>query len=101
KNIYFKPDTTRVLARFFNLSNERKEKVIKRVISLSKSEKEVLLNQILRNFSNRHRSVVEIWERNFKRAMEAPLSKETLESPYTYKEKLLIGAYFTMEYSVE
>lgn len=101
KNIYFKPDTTRVLARFFNLSNERKDKVIKRVISLSKSEKEVLLNQILRNFSNRHRSVVEIWERNFKRAMEAPLSKETLEYPYTYKDKLLIGAYFTMEYSVE
>ena len=101
KNIFFKPDSPRVLARYFNIADKRKEKVIRRVLALTKSETEVALAQLLRNFSNRHRSVVEIWERNFKRALEVSLSKDILDFSFNYKQKLLIGAYFTMEYSVE
>ncbi|MCA5006299.1 glycoside hydrolase family 130 protein [Sphingobacterium bovistauri] len=101
KQIYFMPDSTRVLARYFNLSDDRKEKIIKRVIATSKIEKEQNLNQLLRNFSNRHRSVVEIWEKNFKRSLESGISDELKGYTYSYKEKLIIGACFTMEYSVE
>ena len=78
KNIYFRPDSSRVLARYFNINDERKVKVIKRVLSLTKSETDIALNQLLRNFSSRHRSVVDIWERNFKRCMESPLGDEIL-----------------------
>src|SRR5690606_27627221 len=59
------------------------------------------LNQLLRNFSSRHRSVVDIWERNFKRCMESSLGDEILNYSYSHRQKLLIGAYFTMEYSIE
>ena len=101
KNIIFKPDSTRVLARYFNIGDVRKEKVIKRVLSLTNVEKDTILNQLLRNFSSRHRSVVDVWERNFKRSMETPLSAEIMDYNYNLKERLIIGAYFTMEYSVE
>lgn len=101
KNIYFRPDSSRVLARYFNINDERKVKVIKRVLSLTKSETDIALNQLLRNFSSRHRSVVDIWERNFKRCMESPLGDEILNYSYSNRQKLLIGAYFTMEYSIE
>lgn len=101
KNIYFRPDSKRVLARYFNVSDDRKENIISRVLALSSAEKDNTLNQLLRNFSNRHRSVVEIWEANFKRTIAAVFSTEIAEYSYSFKEKLLIGAYFTMEYSVE
>lgn len=101
KNIIFKPDSTRVLARYFNIGDVRIEKVIKRVLALTSAEKDTILNQLLRNFSSRHRSVVDVWERNFKRSMETPLSAEIMDYNYNLKERLIIGAYFTMEYSVE
>ncbi len=101
KNIYFRPDSKRVLARYFNLSDERKGKVILRILALNKTEKEETLNQLLRNFSNRHRNIIDIWEDNFKKCMRSNLDQNILKYPYLYKDKLLIGAYFTMEYSVE
>lgn len=101
KDIYFRPDSKRVLARFFNVTDERKEKIIHRILALSNAEKEDTLNQLLRNFSNRHRSIVEIWEINYKKCMKSVSSRVLLDYSFTYKEKLLIGAYCTMEYSVE
>lgn len=38
KDIYFKPDPHRVLARYFNLSKEQKEIVIRRVLGPSDLE---------------------------------------------------------------
>ena len=101
KEIYFRPDSKRVLARFFNLSDERKEKVFRRVLGLSKEQTEDALNQLLRNFVRRHRSVVEIWTKNFEKAFESIRAEDLLGYSYSQKQKLVIGAYFTMEYSIE
>lgn len=101
KNIIFKPDSKRVLARYFNLSVERSTKIVYRILKSSKRQKTDMLNQLLRNFSKRHRSVLDIWERNFKRT-EGKLADPILrDREYSHQERLLIGAYFTMEYSVE
>lgn len=100
KNIFFKPDSKRVLARYFNLSNERREKIILRVLNMDKQLQEDTLNQLLRNFSRRHRSVIAVWEKNFKRATENLVLRSGRPN-YSQKEKLLLGAYFTLEYSVE
>lgn len=101
KNIFFKPDSKRVLARYFNLNVERTTKIVYRIINSSKQQKTDMLNQLLRNFSKRHRSVLDIWERNFIRTEGRLLDLELRNRDYTYQEKLLIGAYFTMEYSIE
>ncbi|SUJ14050.1 Domain of uncharacterised function (DUF377) [Sphingobacterium spiritivorum] len=101
KNIFFKPDSRRVLARYFNLSVERSIKIVQRVLKMSKQEKADTLNQVLRNFSKRHRSVVSILEKNYKRTETILREMNIKDEDVTYKEKLLIGAYFTMEYSIE
>jgi len=101
KNIYFKPDSKRVLARYLNLEPERTAKVVQRILQSSKEQKTDLLNQLLRNFSKRHRSIVSIWERNFSRTIDRLQHTPYATNSYTYYEKLLIGAYFTMEYSIE
>ncbi|SKB37702.1 Predicted glycosyl hydrolase, GH43/DUF377 family [Sphingobacterium nematocida] len=101
KNIFFKPDSKRVLARYFNLSVERTTKIVHRILKSSRQQKTDMLNQLLRNFSKRHRSVLDIWERNFKRTEARLLDQELRDREYSQQERLLIGAYFTMEYSVE
>lgn len=101
KNIFFKPDSQRVLARFFAQSPDRTASLIHRIIKLSNEEKQNTLNQLLRGFSKRHRSVIDIWERNFKRSLELLTDHALQKRDYNQQEKLLIGAYFTREYSVE
>src|SRR5690606_22761861 len=101
KNIFFKPDSKRVLARYFNLSVERTTKIVYRILKSSREQKTDMLNQLLRNFSKRHRSALDIWERNFKRTEARLLDQELRDREYSQQERLLIGAYFTMEYSVE
>ncbi|MDM1047744.1 glycoside hydrolase family 130 protein [Sphingobacterium hotanense] len=101
KNIFFKPKLDRVLARRFVLSPERSKKIINRVLSMSETDKESTLNQILRNYARRHRSIINIFERNFTAVdpilKELKISKQSLSD----EERLLIGSYFTMEYSIE
>jgi len=81
-----------VLARFFQLSEERSLKIIKRILGLSRTKQNELFNQILRDFSKRHRSVVSILEKNYKRV--SPLIKKLSieEQDITYQEHLIIGA---------
>ncbi|WP_286736121.1 MULTISPECIES: glycoside hydrolase family 130 protein [Sphingobacterium] len=101
KDIYFKPDKKRVLARFFSLGDDRTIKVLKRILSLNESERKEVFGQVLRSYTKRHRSIVHIFERNFDRIShlleKIPFPKEKLSQI----DKLLIGSYFTMEYSIE
>ena len=101
KDIYFKPDKKRVLARFFSLGEERTIKVIKRTLELTESERKKVFGQVLRSYTKRHRSIINIFERNFERVSylleKIPFPKEKLSQ----LDKLLIGSYFTMEYSIE
>lgn len=101
KNIYFKPDPKRVLARYFSLGNERTIKIVKRVLLLKKDVQEDILRQILRNFSKRHRSIVEVFEKNYNRIKPILDQTADIKKEISFKEKLLIGSYFTMEYSIE
>lgn len=101
KNIYFRPYLDRVLARRFDLGDERSVKIMQRVLALAESDKKELLSQVLRNYAKRHRSIVNVLERNF------GLREHLLQKlPITKKEvseidRLLIGSYFTMEYTIE
>jgi len=102
KPLHFLPDPKRVIARFFFAgSPERVKKIIKRIIQLSEYEALLTLNQILRDFSDRHRNISRIFTRHFNRVY--PLAKELGIEPesLTNARMLLIGAFFTQEYSIE
>src|SRR5688572_15581645 len=101
KNVLFKPDSSRVIARFLSMTRERSMALMNRVISLSKQQQQDMLVQVLRDYSRRHRSISHVFEKHFHRFSDVIGSPDGQQHKFSLVEKLLIGAYFTMEYSIE
>lgn len=101
KDIKFLPDSSRVLARFFNNGEERTEKLVSRILSLDDSTVNRELQHTLRDFAGRHRNISRIFMDHFEnhRPLLKHLGIDT--SKFTESRKLLIGSYSTMEYSIE
>lgn len=82
-------------------NQERTRALIYKVLHMSTEDREKVFDQILRNFSNRHRNITRIFEKNFENVKEIVhglgIDPDTLD----IKKKLTIGAYFTMEFSIE
>ena len=99
---FFSPDPKRVIVRFFMPGGEeRAKKIIKRVLSLPEDDAVQVLNQTLRDFSNRHRNITKIFLKHYER-VSFLFSHIGVDGNTISKEnKLLIGAYFTHEYSIE
>jgi len=98
----FYPDPKRVIARFFFPGpDSRVKKIIKKVIDISDEEAKLTLNQALRSFSDRHRNISKVYIRHFDHVIHfvKQLGYEPDDIP-DFK-KLLIGAFFTNEYSIE
>jgi predicted GH43/DUF377 family glycosyl hydrolase len=93
----FVSDDSRVIARFFDLGEARTRIVIDRVLALDEETVNTLVKRMLDSFSPRHRHLERILERHF-----AEVSR-FVQSPHelTHQRRMLIGAYFTMEYSIE
>jgi len=91
-------DISRVITRL-HLPDDRYRvsKIIQRIISLSEIAAENLLAQIMVDFSGRHENIRHILERNLNEVKDY-LPRDTILSDV---QRALIGAYFTMEYSVE
>lgn len=99
---HFHPDPKRVIVRFFMPGGEsRAKKIINRVIALSENDTTQVLNQTLRDFSNRHRNITKVFYAHYERVTF--LFDELGHNPIhiSKESKLLIGAYFTHEYSIE
>lgn len=71
--------------------------IIKRVLKLSEAEAEKQLKETLFLFADRHRNLEQLLMRSYDRVSEYVIKKETISNT----QKLLIGAFFTMEYSIE
>ena len=94
----FESDDSRVITRFFNVGGEdRTRRVIERVLNLNEAEVEHLYRQVRQRFTDRHRNLDNTFENHFKE-VERYVSYPHL---LTEARRLLIGAYFTMEYSIE
>ena len=88
----------RVITRLHLPSGENRiRKVIKRVLSMDEDEACTLLETILEDFSHRHRYFRENLERNFERVAGFVPDVDQVSK----QRRLLIGMYFTAEYSVE
>jgi len=95
----FYPDPERVIARFFMPGDpERARNIINKVLQLDDGEVHEILTQILMSFSSRHRNISKIFEKHFISVM---LEVDFNPGDMSLERKLLIGSYFTMEYSIE
>ena len=101
KNVMFQPDSSRVITRFFASSEERNAELITKILAMPEKQQQETLIQVLRDFSQRHRSISKAFEKNFNRLGD--IFEKLNIDPLTIStaQKVLIGSYFTMEYSIE
>ena len=96
--IVLKPDAARVLFRPFTpTGDERPLRILARVLALSETDVTDMLAQVLAEFKTRHQRLLDYFLVRYEYVQhllptDQPLSRE---------RKLLIGAYFTHEYSLE
>lgn len=98
-NERLKPDVRKVIPRFFNTGDERSRTLINRVLLLPDSEVEQLLQQLYNEFCSRYSNIALIFEKHFALVERLLTDEERLTA--SKEKKLLIGSYFTMEYSLE
>ena len=98
KPIVLNADIGRVITRpYIPPTEERIRNIIDRVLNLDEDQTNKLLATVLHDFSHRHRYFRETLKRNYSRVVcHVPDSHKLSE-----QQQLLIGSYFTAEYSVE
>jgi predicted GH43/DUF377 family glycosyl hydrolase len=91
-------DTSRVITRL-HLPDDgyRISKIIQRIMSLSETAAKKLITQIMIDFSGRHEDIEHIFERHLNEVKDY-LPRDAILNDV---QRALIGAYFTMEYSIE
>jgi len=91
-------DSSRVIARLYIPGGaQRISKIIQRIVALPDTTAEDLLAQIMLHFSERHRDI----KRVFGRHLNAVKDYVPRDAVLSETQRALIGAYFTMEYSIE
>ena len=91
-------DTSRVITRPHIPSERyRIHKIIQRIMNLPEPAAENLLAQIILDFSERHKDIRRVFEDHLHEVRDY-IPVDTVPSE---TQKALIGAYFTMEYSIE
>ena len=99
QKVSFVPLQSRVITKVFDLDKVRIYKIFDRILKLSDKERQKILNQAVRNFKNWHKNIQRIFKDNF----DAIVSRLeiTIYNSLSLEKKLTIGAYFTLEYSIE
>ncbi len=93
-----RPDPARVLVRpFYPANDERAIKICARVLALPENEVRSLLDQVLAEFDERHPRTREFLGRRFEEVRQYLFTDQKLSE----ERQLLLGAYFTHEYSLE
>jgi len=96
KNI--RPDKRRVITRPFRPGSEAHTiNIVNRILALDEPKVKPLLKQILKDFAHRHKDIEAILMRNYQKIA----GNITEPVPISEERKLLLGSYFTMEYSIE
>ena len=97
-NIVLRPDPSRVFFRPFDLmSQERITRIVARVTALERSEAEQEARIMLDRFMERHVKLEGFLLRRFEEVRDHVIT----DRPLNDWQKLLVGAYFTLEYSLE
>ncbi len=100
-SVKISPDPKRVIARFFFNGEERAVHIIKELLQLKKEEVFDSISPILQEFSKRHRNITKILIRHCKKVKGCIALVGSDYKSLDYYTRLLIGSYFTNEYSIE
>ena len=88
-----------VITHFLFLpGNNRVKNIVKRIKKLNENEAASYLKQVMKNFANRHRDIEKTFLNNYSRIQDQ--HAKSLED-FSDKKKLLLGAFFTKEYSFQ
>lgn len=101
KKQIFSPDSSRVIARFLYLDDDRSADIIRKVLAMPEEQVKIAMSQVLRGYARRHRNISRIFERHFDRLAPIFDKIEVNEEDLSSSQKALVGSYFTMEYSIE
>ena len=97
-NLTLAPDRSRVLIRPFHpFSDQRGSNICAQVMALAESDVHALLEQVVAGFGDRHRQFRVFLMKRFKEVRHFISPEHELSN----ERKLLLGAYFTLEYSFE
>lgn len=95
---HFFSDDHRVIPRYMDFGGgDRIRSIFKRLLAIPESEVSGLFEHVMSDFAPRHRDIQESFALNFEEAARHMKSVPELSA----LRKLLIGAYFTLEYSIE
>jgi predicted GH43/DUF377 family glycosyl hydrolase len=96
--VVLKPNCARVLFRPFDQQDpNRSTRIVGRVMELSEADVDTLLAQVLTEFRGRHHRLMRFFLDRFESVKQHLLT----DRPLSENRKLLIGSYFTQEYSIE
>ena len=96
--VTFTSDVRRVITRFFDPGGEaRIQNIVQRIAQLSDIEVARLLELVFERFRTRHSNIAAVFEQHYRNVMSMVGESDDLE----HDRRLLIGSYFTMEYSIE
>jgi predicted GH43/DUF377 family glycosyl hydrolase len=97
-NVILHPDRTRVLLRPFLLTNDRRAiNLCAQVMAIPEVDVQTLLHEVRAEFGDRHVKIDEFLRRRFD--LVRPCLRTNAEP--SEERKLLLGAYFSHEYSLE
>lgn len=95
------PDLKRVVARFFFNGDARAKGIILKVMEMTDVEVDITITPILREFSKRHRNITRVFERHAEKLKNLFAALKIDYSTIDVKRRLLIGSFFTNEFSIE
>ena len=96
-NIRFSANPKKVILQFFLMNKKRTANIINRILSIEESVVKQNLENVYSEFISKHKHFEEVILEHYKRVKKfVPNSKELSK-----ERKLLIGTYFTKEYSIE
>lgn len=101
-SVRFNPDPSRVSAHLYNPGpDSRAIAIVSKVAEMPETASVLALNQVMKEFSPRHRNLAKIYMKNFWDVVESARCDKEKTSQLSDYKKLLIGAYFTAELSIE
>lgn len=96
--IVLRPNNSRVVIRPFQPADDRRvERIIGRVCALSEEQVHLRLDEVMREFRDRHQKIRDFFLLRFADVQRLMLT----DHPVSEARRLLIGAYFTQEYALE
>ena len=101
KETLFYPDPSRIIARFLFTGDERASNTIRSVMKMSAEDVSDTLKKTLRDYSMRHRNISKIFENHFRKIAHLISQMDMDPDSMDDSRRLLIGSYFTLEYSIE